>query len=640
MMRTSFASLMATLLALLSMSVAVSAANLLPLYGRGLFDVELVCRSAAPSAPMNYNKSVISAFRLSVSASANRTEEPVVFPFSMERTMDSDYIHTYYINATDKYTVSDMDGCMHTKGSYSSSDDVLLAQSLVGMLQAPLPTTFTTSTIRGIVVKNYSNHFSLIIPVKYGGLGTSATYSAAVLTSTQGWSANLMQVSRTAVSIEVTAVTASTINNCLFTFSFFGSNVSDAVMPPSHCESVSPSPAHSVTDLPMNFARSTIEASVVNARSSSSSSSTSASTRNSNMPDFPADFSANFLVISPSQKSFYHLRAAFSLYAGISRASLQYPMSGVAGRVYEYEWFTNSWDQMSYYYTKFAVPDGEETADKALREYFFPDQNTCKRILIGYDKSARSVSALLLYSPSVPPTFIGNQTVRNIPCGVWAAEVNGVRVMWYWATSDLVDTTSFWTNESVDSGVSKHARLVRMTVSGRGGAPPLFVHHPFFPQGYAFPAPDRSLACKVMLPDEVDISCDGHTKDADFTHIYDIMSYVPYVRRNDYRTPLACNGIKTSGSIPSFQCNYNGVRRGVVAALLIVVSLLFSLVSGCCVWCPFSRIVRQQQRELVRFTQELGHAQSANDVEGQDEANRGATCGLDNKYPSSLRHLS
>ncbi|CAJ1993192.1 Enriched in surface-labeled proteome protein 9 [Leishmania donovani] len=651
MMRTSAVvttlAVTAALLALLSVSVAVSAVNLLPLMGEGLFDVEVVCRSAMPSEPTVYDRSVISAFRFSVNASADSTKEKVHLPLYVERILDSDYVRTYYINSTDKYSISDSKGCVHTKGLYESSDEVLLSESLITMLRSPLSATPSPSMIRGIAADNYSSQYNLTIPSSYGGLGSPATYRAAVLTSTQHWLVNLMQVDLTPVSIEVmTTDSASKINNCLFTFSFFGSNVSAVrgSLPSSCKNSSSEHPRDwksSNVALPMMRALAgaakafSSRPSVFSSSSETSSSTSAADTANYTMPAFPDDFTANFLVVSPLKKSFYQVRESYSLYAGFSFTSLQFPLKGIAGRVYKHEWYTNSWNQMSYYHTEFAVPSGQEMADEALRKYFFPDLNTCRRVVIAYDLMARSSSSLLLYSPNVPPTFIGNQTVRNIPCGVWVAEIQGVRVTWYWATTDLVDTASFWTVDSIESGASAYTRLVRMTVTGKGGAPPLFAHHPFFPQSYAFPVDDRDVACTAMMPSEADMGCYSYAKNADYTYIYEITSFVPYVRRNDYRLPAACVGVKILGSIPSFQCNYKGITGGVASILLAVVALLFSLAGGCCVWCPFSRIVRHQQDELARFTWEIGLAQSANGTEGHDTTGVGAKGEPGGRNPSS-----
>lgn len=633
MMRTSSAvmttlAVTATLLAMLSVSVAVSAVNLLPLRGDGLMDVELVCRSATLSEPTVYNRSVISAFRFAVSASTGNTKENVHLPLYVERILDSDYVRTYYINSTDKCSISDSKGIVHTRGLYESSDEVVLAGSLITMLSSPLPATSRPSVTRGISVSNYSGQFTITIPSSYGGLGVPATYSAAVLTSTKYWSVNLMEVDLTPVSIEVTAVdAASKINNCLFTFSFLGSNVSEVLgslpSPCNNSSSMHPR-AWKPTDVALPkmggpavaAAAFSSRPSVFSNSSGALSSTSAADIANYTMPEFPDDFTASFLVVSPFKMSFYQVREAYSLYARFSRTSLHFPMRGVAGRVYEHEWHTNSWNQMSYYHTKFSVPNGQEVADEALRRYFFPDLNTCRRVVITYDLMARSSSSLLLYSPSVPPTFIGNQTVRNIPCGVWVAETQGVRVTWYWATADYVDTTSFWTTDSIQSGTSNYSRLVRMTVTGKGGAPPLFAHHPFFPQGYGFPVADRDVACNAMMPSEVDMGCYTYAKNGDFTYIYEITYFVPYVRRSDYDLPATCAGAEILGSIPSFQCNYKGITSGVASILLAVVALLFSLASGCCVWCPFSRIVRHQQDELARFTWEIRLAQRANGTEG------------------------
>ncbi|KAG5491927.1 hypothetical protein GH5_00821 [Leishmania sp. Ghana 2012 LV757] len=247
---------------------------------------------------------------------------------------------------------------------------------------------------------------------------------------------------------------------------------------------------------------------------------------------------------------------------------------------------------------------------------------------------AGSIRSLLLYSASVPPTFIGNQTVRNVPCVAWAAEVNGFRVTWYWTATGYVDTTPFHTPESMDSGASAYPKLMRMTVVGHGGTPPMFPHHPFFPQGYAFPMADRSMACGVLGPGEGNIGCNENDDD-DFLLVYDIATFVPYVRREDYTIPKACNGAKISDSIPSVLCHFNGFTGGVEAMLLVVVALLFTLVSGCCVWCHFCPTMRHQQDELARLTWEMHLAQSTIGTDYKDTTIVSATgCGdLKNSTP-------
>ncbi|KAG5491269.1 hypothetical protein JIQ42_01167 [Leishmania sp. Namibia] len=660
----------AALLALLSVSVAVSAVSMLPLRGWQTMDVELVCRTAESRKPTAFSNLTLSAFSFFVNVSVSRVVGSPVFPLVMERMLDDDFVRTYYINATDKYTVSDSGGCVHTTGSYFDADEVLVAQTVADVLGTPLPLTYNSTVNRGIGSLEYSRNMFVEVPSAFGGLGTGTTYSTTVLTSVPGWTVNLVPVKQTVLSAEATATIDARVNNCLFTIFFLGTNVSDLLMPlhvPSPCKRASSSSIRSLVAKPVSAARSSLQTvagvagaltssptassessssieafSLVPATSAASSSSGSSSSssawfddNNPTMPEFPGEFTADFFVISPSDMRVFEVREAFSAVAGISHATLLLPVSGVAGRSSLYEWFVDAYNQMAYFHTKYGVQHGDEANDKALREYFFPDKDTCQRVLIGYDLMAKSVSALLMYSPSVPPTFIGNQTVRNVPCGVWAAEVNGFRVTWYWETSGYVDTTPFHTSESVRSGASAYSKLMRMTVEGQGGPPPMFPHHPFFPQPYAFPLADRSMACGVLGPGEGNVGCnDNHN--GGYILIYDIATFVPYVRLEDYTIPKACNGTMISGSIPSVLCRYGGVTGGVAAVLLVVIALLFALVSGCCVWCPFSRMVRHQQDELARLTWEIHLAEGGNGTDGQDTAILSATgCGADVKNSSS-----
>ncbi|KAG5466423.1 hypothetical protein LSCM4_01574 [Leishmania orientalis] len=124
----------AALLALLSVSVAVSAVSLLPLSGWQTMDVELVCRTAASRKPTVFSNLTLSAFSFSVNVSISRVVGSPVFPLIMERMLDDDSVRTYYISATDKYTVSDSGGCVHTKGSFEDADEVLVAQAIVDVV--------------------------------------------------------------------------------------------------------------------------------------------------------------------------------------------------------------------------------------------------------------------------------------------------------------------------------------------------------------------------------------------------------------------------------------------------------------------------------------------------------------------------
>ncbi|KAG5491271.1 hypothetical protein JIQ42_01169 [Leishmania sp. Namibia] len=660
----------AALLALLSVSVAVSAVSLLPLSGWGTIDVELVCRTAPNGMPTKFSTTVISSLTFHLKWDGRTAHWSPPYPLTVERMLDDDFVRTYYTNATDKYTVSDSGGCVHTTGFFYDADEVLVAQTVADIMGLPLRDSYNSTVNRGIGSLEYSRNMSFEVPSAFGGLGTGTTYSTTVLTSVPGWTVNLVPVNQTVLSAEATATIDARVNNCLFTIFFLGTNVSDLLMPlhvPSSCNGTSSSSIRSLVAKRVSAARSSLQtvagvagaltssptassessssieafslvpASAAASSSSGSSSSSSAwfDDNNPTMPEFPGEFTADFFVISPSDMRVFEVREAFSAVAGISHATLLLPVSGVAGRSSLYEWFVDAYNQMAYFHTKYGVQHGDEANDKALREYFFPDKDTCQRVLIGYDLMAGSIRSLMMYSPSVPPTFIGNQTVRNVPCVAWAAEVNGFRVTWYWSATEHVNTTPFHTPESVRSGASAYSKLMRMTVEGQGGPPPMFPHHPFFQQPYAFPLADRSMACGVLGPGEGNVGC-NENEDDDFLYIYDVTSFVPYVRLEDYTIPKACNGTMISGSIPSVLCRYGGVTGGVAAALLVVIALLFALVSGCCVWCPFSRMVRHQQDELARLTWEIHLAEGGNGTDGQDTAIVSATgCGADVKNSSS-----
>ncbi|KAK7197972.1 Enriched in surface-labeled proteome protein 9 [Novymonas esmeraldas] len=683
----------AAALVLISIAVAVQVAHAETLSRRWLLDVELVCRNATPTAPTVFGSSTVSAFRASVQGLRSSGKTSMAFPVSVERILDGDHVWTLYNSLNDKVTVSDRNGCVRTEGPQGTADDVVLMQTITNLLwtMTSLPVYSTKATVRGMEVATSSQDALLAIPTAFGGLGaTQSSYFTTFSASLLPWTVNFMEVNVTPVSIEATTATETVVNNCLFSFSFFGVNVSDALtpLPSTFCTDDStrplarPSIARQTAVHPLaasasssssllsssslalsssststaSLSKSSAQAShhgsspVSSASSSSSSSSSSSahkpvvgsSGRSSfssssssssspagdavtqyTMPEFPDTFTANFLVISPSQHSVFQVREVFSSDYGLSRTKMQFPMRGIGGRVYEYEWYTNRWYQVAMYHTKFAVPSGEEIIDQALREYFFPDQEKCMSVMIGYGLFAENGRSLLLLAPDTTPTFVGNQTVRNIPCGVWTAEVNGARVSWYWANTDLVNTKSFESNNSWWWYTPPTpARLVRMTVTNQGGPPPLFPHHPFFPQGYAFPAADRTTACEALSPGDLNMGCNSNLPNTANTYIYEITSFVSYIRGDDHDIPEACSDLKLSGSIPSFQCDYTGVTGGVAAVLMVVVAIVFCLMSGCCVWCRFSRMVRRQQEELVRLAQEIRAGQST-DVRDTTSAHDG-----------------
>ncbi|KAG5491283.1 hypothetical protein JIQ42_01181 [Leishmania sp. Namibia] len=645
----------AALLALLSVSVAVSAVSLLPLRGWHTMDVELVCRTAESRKPTVYSNPIVSDFRFTTLWRIVDPLDFTVFPLYVDKFLDDDFVRTYYPNVTDKYTISDSGGCVHSSWFFEDADEVLVTRLIGNVLGTPLPLTYNSTVNRGIDARGFSSSFDIFIPVGLGGLGRFATYSVDVMTTVPGWTVNLVPVEQTVLSVELTsAVMNGYVNNCLFTIFLLSSQVFDArtLVPPSSCKRASSSSIRSLVAKPVSAARSSLQtvagvagASVLSLNASANSSVSASPSLslssvlpkdiNPAMPDFPDEFTANFFVIMPSNKSILEVREAFSPDGGISRATLLLPTSGSRRHTYLYDWFVDWYNQMVYVSTKYASRNGKETSSSGMDEYFSV-QESCQRIRMGYNMMAGSIRSLLMYSPSVPPTFIGNQTVRNVPCGVWTVQANGFRVTWFWATSGYVDTTPFHTPESVRSGASAYSKLMRMTVEMRKGAPPMFPHHPFFQQPYAFPLADRSMACGVLGPGEGNVGCNDNHTGHNFLYIYDIATFVPYVRLEDYTIPKACNGTKISDSIPSAVCHLTRITSGVEAMLLVVIALLFALVSGCCVWCHFSRMVRHQQDELARLTWEIHLAQSTNGTDGQDTAILSATgCGADVKNSSS-----
>lgn len=519
-----------------------------------------------------------------------------VYPFFTEHIGQDTLFYYFqirrlYMSATDYYRIHGVGasiGCVKdTFPAGETPDDVQLWSSLQKLLNPADAQSGFSTTSSGIDAVVETASAQLTIPTSVAGNGVATQYTATYTFSGDKWHMGPLPVRRYPLRISLRQVDKNADGNHAaidLTFVDYGLNTLSAV-------------------------NLTAPASCTSDGGESSSEEETANTT-STMPEFPTTFTAMFRVTMPREKVTFTVREAFSDYSRTSHTTMQPLRPDTLGRVASTEWYVDGKTQMAYFIDKEVVPDGNEVIDPKFRQYFLPDKQTCRRAVIGYELVPTTVASLLLRSPRVPPTFIGNQTVRGMRTGVWTALVDGVRVTYYWADSDA---NSFSDNEGNSWSPwvpQRYSRLVRMVVEGVGAAGPLFAHHPFYPKAEGFPEPDRSMACRVMMPHHIDMGCDGLTVAdgtvGDYLFIYDLVSFTSYVGEGDADIPALCNRSMSSFAFPGGMCYSSGViPPGAIVVLLIVVGLLAAMFAGCCVWCRFASITRGLQEDIISLAQEM-----------------------------------
>lgn len=585
---------------LLLVSTAMAVVSIVPASGRVQVELQTAC----------YNVSTAASERVSTVAVQDVTvagdlDDTGLYPFFVERFVNSNEEQSLYLPGTKTYVTSAATGCVVLTRDDTLSDDEVLWGTLRTLFLMPPGTATTASNARGISsLSTAAASATLTVPVSFGGDGKAHTFNVVFQLNDPKWSINFVTVSRMPLSIllQQTSDADTTYLECQLTLPFFGSNVTSSLdfSTPTAC--TSSSDTTTTTKAPEEDDADT-------------------------MPSFPPEFTATFQVIMPDQKEVYSMWESYSSYENFNHAVVRSVHADVVGRVFSYEWYINGQTQMSYFRQQKGVPKGNEVIDPVLRSFFWPDIDTCSRALIGYDVLASSTNTLLLYSRNSPPVFLGNRTVRGIPCAAYAAMVDGSRVTWYWATNGTTFPSSTAASVKVEYG-----NLMRIVVDGLGAAPALFTHHPFFAQGYAFPKEDRFAACATMDP-WVPLGCMGiRGTDDPYQVIYDITSFVPYVLAEDNAVPETCRKVHTSASFPSTSCYLQGgIPPGGVAVLLIIVALLFLLLGSCCVWCRFAPMVRALQEELVNVAEELRRQTCARDQVNADMTSPPTTAALQGK---------
>lgn len=602
----------ATLCLLVVGSVPVSAEiSLLPAYGRVLLDVEAVCNHS--------NRVFVRSAMVSGDINA---ESP--YPFYIERLYDDALVRTLVKSSGEMYISTDAGSCTTVTSGIESNDNV----RFWNLLRELLTKVYASSAVEAEPVvyrsiesyKSVAKAATLTVPVDFGGSGTARSFTVDYLTSSREWSLNSQ---RNLVHSPLTvSLFSGAEETCTLTFSYFGGNVTSDEDYTKGCDASSSSAASSSAAL----RRAKAAALASKARRAAESSLVGSDSGAPALPPLPDLFSANFQTIDPRGKAIYHMRNSFDLYGQTCHTTLQSIHPDTVGRVSFYEWYVQGQSQLTYFHESKAVLSGTEVIDEAVQNYFWPNTDSCDRALIGYDLFSNSAESFLMVSALVPPMFVGNRSVRGIPCGVWSAPVDGARVSWYFASDPSSFSGAYNTADSEEEDeANRYSRLVRITVEGFGDAAPFFVHHPFFAQGYAFPKQDRRVACFELTPDFFPEGC-SHMPDEVFFFNYDVTSFVPYVPYDNTETPFACAHTLTGAAFPSATCRFQGgIPAGVSAVLMVLVALLFLFLGSCCMWCRFAPMVRGLQEDMITLIEELDRrGEAANEGEGAARADNHA----------------
>lgn len=602
-MKRTAAFLVAVLFMALS-TIGLAQTGVLPAYGTVMIEVESVCSSADQPGRVSVRTATVSGNITSTSG----------YPFYVERLYDTVLVRSYLKSATEMYMVRSDWGpsCSHMTGSFGSDSNVVY-WSLLRQLFTTVYATATGSVskqVRGISVTESKAAAELTVPADLGGSAAPRAFDVVYLTNDPRWSMNYQQnVAGAPLSVTLTPVdNTGSAESCLFTISYFGTNVTTAedLAIPKDCTGMNFDA--SVTPLATPVKRAAVQP---------VSAAALANPAAPPMPEFPPEFSANFQTVSPKDRYVRFTRNSFSIYDIFSYTTLQAYHPDSIGRVSRNEWYVTGHSQLSYFVNQVAMLDRRAVIDPKVQEYFFPDKTTCSRALMGYDEVADSVDSLMLVDRLVTPMFVGNRTARNIPCGVWSAPVNGARVTWYFASDTSFYETAVPTPEdshmSGDDGSNSqgpydefvYSRLVRIVVEGTGGAAPFFLHHPYFAQGYAFPKADRLSACRALGPVAAWMEC-VWPGGGDFTFSYDVTAYVPYVPYLDTSVPAACINVTTSAAFPSASCgSQGGIPAGAAGILLILVAIIALLLGTCGIWCYSAPVIRGLEEDMIALVAEL-----------------------------------
>ncbi|KAG8343269.1 hypothetical protein TRVL_05902 [Trypanosoma vivax] len=461
-------------------------------------------------------------------------------------------------------TLNEMGLCRLNEGN--PADDIGLWESVSSILSGVAHASMQhTAKERGLDVVVLSTSLDLAFPVAYGGEKEKTKYSITYYLL-DAWTVNYAYAKNSPVKVVLGSPKGTNI-----TFTFF--DFEETMLEPEELE------------IPSSCEESP-EDGVIGAAT--------ASLPGDEMPEFPDDFSAYVQVIMPSKNSTFTILQQFSAVSNVSWATLYGTVPDVAGRVTTYDWYAIGQYQLSYLRVrKTASGVGVASISESIREFLWGDTDTCKRAQLGVGLVARKASSLLLMPDDARPVYVGRQTVRGIPCKVWASSVSGVRVRWFWVDMDKVEFPAGYGMGSASS------ILMRIVVEGYG-VPPFFVHHPFMAQGVAYPHEHRAAVCDWLNP--IDPDCAGH--DGPYKYIYDIFSFTSLVSVDGLLLPSSCTSEDTpSVAIPGAFYDVSPVGKSLV---YYIVGFLFSaVIGGSVVWLYLSPMLRGLQREIVDIGNEV-----------------------------------
>lgn len=210
--------------------------------------------------------------------------------------------------------------------------------------------------------------------------------------------------------------------------------------------------------------------------------------------------------------------------------------------------------------------DGTQTT----RRFFATSASSCTKNVFN-ERVVGDVSDLLLLTKANGPRYLGKASVRGISADVWEATMDTYRATWYfsergtWTVSGLGGSNA--------TGASPPPPL-RIVIEGNGRSP-FFVHHPFFQRG-DIPQTKMTLACEGAALPPGDTHCDKG--DNTFTHVHDILAFVPSVDDKEYTIPTSCQ-IDNGAQVNSYPTAAN-CPAGMTTASVFIVCLLCMLVSG------------------------------------------------------------
>ena len=297
------------------------------------------------------------------------------------------------------------------------------------------------------------------------------------------------------------------------------------------------------------------------------------------MPTIPNEFSTTIETTMTEIGNTFTIFEAFSTINRFAKSSLQAPVVDAAGRTEVDAVFVLGSYQLAFSYVNMALPPGQPSyIPSDVRNYFWPDVESCTRVNFGFDLVSGSATTLLL-SSATPPTYMGQAFVRGVLCDYWQASSTGTTTQWFWNTNTSSPT------------------LMRITSRGFG-RPPLFVHHPFFQQGSPFSSADASTACGYFFSSSDKFCISSGT----YSHIHDFIGFVPSVPSTAYLLPAVCSSTSLVQSVPSSP-SPSSLSSATVIGIMFLVGIIATALGNCCMWCRMAGKVRDLEFEIQQAHQ-------------------------------------